>query len=286
MPKKFTLKVLVDEYTAWLSNSTTAGAVKHHLKAVLEFYGGWQPKRVGPAQVQEFLADQRKKGLSDSTAYQRAKILRTVLAWAVRMGKLSSSPLAVLRLPSPKSRRTEPPTREEVMRMYRHASPHVQRVLLIGLSCGPRIGPSELFSLRWTDVDLDAELMHMPNADKGVKEASRVIPIRSDLLELMKRWKELDKDCQFVINYHGKRVRHIDHAWHKARIAAGIERKITPYSLRHSFPTEALEHGADINAIATIMGHSDPTMILRVYQHIRFKKLVETVNIIPSFIER
>lgn len=146
MPKKLTIKILVDEYTAWLSNRTTATAIKHHLKAVLDTYGGWQPKRIGPAQVQDFLAAQKQKGLADATAYQRAKILRTVLAWAVRMGKMSTSPLATLRLPTPKARRVEPPTREEVLRMYDHASPHVQRVLLIGLSCGPRIGPSELFS--------------------------------------------------------------------------------------------------------------------------------------------
>lgn len=146
MPKKWLLKDLVEEYASWLSNPATGKAVRYHMRPVLALFGGWQPKSVGPAQVQEFLAAQKKAGLSDVTAYQRAKILRTILAWAVRMGKLPVSPLAMLRLPAPRSRRIEPPSREEVMRMYGHASPHVQRVLLIGLSCGPRIGPSELFS--------------------------------------------------------------------------------------------------------------------------------------------
>ena len=286
MPKKFTLKDLVEDYTNWLSNQKTAKAIKHHLKPVLALFGGWQPQRVGPAQVKEFLAEQRKNGLSDVTAYQRAKILRTVLSWAVRMGKMSVSPLATLRLPAPKSRRIEPPSREEVMRMYDHACPHVQRVLLIGLSCGPRIGPSELFSLQWKDVDFDAGILHMPNADKGVREASRAVPIRDELKPLMREWRKKDKDCNYVINYHGKKVAHIDHAWHKARQAAGIERRITPYSLRHAFPTEALEFGADVKAVAEIMGHADATMVLRVYQHIKFRKLVETVHKIPSFIKK
>ena len=283
MPKKMTLKSLVEDYTSWLSNQKTATAIRHHLKPVLTLYGGWQPKRIGPAQVQEFLAEQRKNGLSDVTAYQRAKILRTVLSWAVRMGKMPSSPLAMLRLPAPKSRSIEPPTREEVMRMYEYASPHVQRVLLIGLSCGPRIGPSELFSLQWSDVDFTAGIMHMPNADKGVQEASRPVPIRDELMPFMREWRSQDKDCKYVINYHGKKVSHIDHAWHKAREAAGIERRITPYSLRHAFPTEALDVGADIKAVAEIMGHKDPTMILKKYQHVKFRKLVETVHTIPSF---
>ena len=90
MSKKMTLKSLVEDYTSWLSNQKTATAIRHHLKPVLALFGGWQPQRVGPAQVQEFLAEQRKNGLSDVTAYQRAKILRTVLSWAVRMGKMPS----------------------------------------------------------------------------------------------------------------------------------------------------------------------------------------------------
>lgn len=134
-------------------------------------------------------------------------------------------------------------------------------------------------------MDLSAQLMHMPNADKGVREASRIVPIRDDLFPLMKEWKEQDKDCEYVIHYHGKKVAHIDHAWHKARQAAGIERRITPYSLRHAFPTEALEHDADLKAVTKIMGHTDPTMILKIYQHIKYKKLVEAVNKIPSFIK-
>lgn len=286
MPKKWLLKDLVEEYASWLSNPATGKAVRYHMRPVLELYSGWQPKSVGPAQVQEFLAAQKKAGLSDVTAYQRAKILRTILAWAVRMGKLPMSPLAMLRLPAPRSRRIEPPSREEVMRMYEHACPHVQRVLLIGLSCGPRIGPSELFSLQWSDVDFTAGILHMPNADKGVREASRPVPIREELMPLMQEWHKKDKDCKYVINYHGKKVAHIDHAWHKARQAAGIERRITPYSLRHAFPTEALEFGADVKAVAEIMGHADATMVLRVYQHIKFRKLVETVHKIPSFIKK
>ena len=286
MSRKWTLKELVEEYAAWLSNPDTGKAIRYHMKPILVLFGGWQVKNIGPAQVQEFLADQKKKGLSKVTACQRAKILRTAFSWAVRMGKLPTSPLAMLRIPTPKSRRIEPPTKEEVASMYQHASPHVQRVLVLGLACGPRIGPSELFSLQWKDVDLDAGIIHMPNADKGVREESRSIPIRDDILPLMKEWKNKDGKCPFVINYRGKKVFHIDHAWHKAREAAGISRRITPYSLRHAFPTEALDHGADIKAVAEIMGHADPTMILKTYQHVKFKRLVETVNTIPSFLNK
>lgn len=107
MSRKWTLKELVEEYAAWLSNPDTGKAIRYHMKPILVLFGGWQVKNIGPAQVQEFLADQKKKGLSKVTACQRAKILRTAFSWAVRMGKLPTSPLAMLRIPTPKSRRIE-----------------------------------------------------------------------------------------------------------------------------------------------------------------------------------
>lgn len=146
MARKTTLRQLAEDYLAWLGNRTTAATTRHHLKTVLDKFGGWQPHRIGPAQVQEYLAEQREQGRTDVTCVHRAKILRTVLAWGVRMGKAPENKLAGMRLPAPKSRRIAPPTLEEIGRMCEHAAPHIRRVLLIGLACGPRIGPSELFS--------------------------------------------------------------------------------------------------------------------------------------------
>lgn len=66
--------------------------------------------------------------------------------------------------------------------MYKMAAPHIRRVIVLGMAAGPRIGPSELFQLAWADVELAAGYMRMPNAAKGAKEDSRVVPIRDDIL--------------------------------------------------------------------------------------------------------
>ena len=49
---------------------------------------------------------------------------------------------------------------------------------------------------------------------------------------------------------------------------AGITRRITVYGLRHAFATESIRAGGDIRSVATIMDHADPSMLLKVYQHI------------------
>lgn len=46
--------------------------------------------------------------------------------------------------------------------------------------------------------------------------------------------------------------------------------------------TEALEHNADVKAVAEVMGHADPTMLLRVYQHTRFRLRKKAVNAAPG----
>lgn len=71
------------------------------------------------------------------------------------------------------------------------------------MMAGPRIGPSELFRLRWEDVDLDAGIIRMPNARKGARAESRLIPVRDDVLPELRRWWEEDAkiDCPWVIHW-------------------------------------------------------------------------------------
>lgn len=280
-----TARQLVDEYlTHQITREVTRVSTRGHLQQILETYGGWQARRVGPEQMREFIASQREKGVMDSTATHRAKLWRTVLSWAVSNGYLPESPLAGFKLRQVRARRIEPPTREEAERMYSVAAPHVQRVIVIGMTAGPRIGPSELFRLRWEDVYLAAGYMRMPNAYKGAEEDSRIVPIRDDVIPIMREWQQADaaKGYQWVIHWHGKQVRHIGHAWHKAREAAGITRRFSPYSLRHAMPTDALEYGADPKAVAEVMGHADLTMILDTYQRVRYRLKKKAVNAAPG----
>lgn len=54
---------------------------------------------------------------------------------------------------------------------------------------------------------------------------------------------------------------------HKLSIALGF--RVTPYAVRHTFATEKIIQGVDLVTIATLMGHVDLKMLMKVYQHIR-----------------
>ena len=84
-----------------------------------------------------------------------------------------------------------------------------------------------------------------------------------------------------IIHYHGRPIKKIQTAWENALSRAGITRRIRPYDLRHRFVTQALTAGADIKALADIVG-SAPTTLTRHYQHVTRAVHRATIARIPT----
>ena len=282
---RLTVEKLLSRYlTVALSNPVTIRETRYHAAHLLRLFRDRQAARLSCDDALRFIEAQRARGLRQTTINRRISILRSALRWAVRMGLLTQDPLASLRLPKASSRRVPPPTPQELRRIFHVASPHLQRVIVLGAYCGPRIGSSELFRLRWQDVDLERGIIRMPNAAKGARDAVREIPIRKALVPLLRRWRGEDEavGVDHVIHWRGRRVRTVHRAWHTALRRAGISRKISPYSLRHAYATYSVANGAPLKSLSTLMGHSDATMILKVYQHTLEHQGARTVEMMPD----
>ena len=269
--RALTVDELLDAYLArdGIREITRKADIYHavHLRRLL---GHRRATRLTEADAKAFMVAQRERGLMQTTVNRRVKILRAAYSWAVREGMLRTSPLAGLRLPYARSQRLLPPTPAELRQILEVAPPHIQRLVWLGYCTGARPGPSELFRLTWSDVSGSAGAALMPCAAKRPGGADyRKIPLRSDLLDKLRAWRGEDGGCcEWVINYHGKPIRNLGAAWRAALKRAGITRRITVYGLRHAFATETIRNGGDIRSVATIMDHADPSMLLKVYQHI------------------
>ena len=76
----------------------------------------------------------------------------------------------------------------EIRQVYKVAPEHIQKVLVLGISTGARIGPSELFKLKWSDIDFDKNIIYITNADKGgSNNHKRPVPIRNDIKDILVR---------------------------------------------------------------------------------------------------
>ena len=280
-----TVEEVLHKYLDTLGNPTTRATSSSHLQPIMHIYGHRKAHCLNIEDMQAFLKVQAERGVGKGTATRRIKICSTAFNWAVRWGMLASNPLTGLKLPVVATHVPAPPSPKELQLAYDNAAPHVQRVIVLGMSTGARIGPSELFRLRWSDVDLENAVLRMPNADKGgSKEEARDVPIREDILNLLRQWEEKDAaiGCPWVIHHKGKQVRCINHAWKAALKRAGIERRIRPYDLRHAFASRSLDYSADIKSIAQIMGHADETMLLRTYRHTDSESRRRAINTAPS----
>ena len=146
-------------------------------------------------------------------------------------------------------------------------------------SCGLRV--SELVNLRCSDLFFDEGLIKV--VGKGNKE--RFVPIGRIGQESIRRYlairadgKKGFSDILFLNNRGTKLTRNmIFIIVRKAAENAGVEKTISPHSLRHSFATHLVENGADISSVQQMLGHSSITTTER-YLHISKKYLQQTLE--------
>lgn len=268
------------------TNPLTKRQAQYHASHILAAFGKRVSADLERQDILNFSQAQQERGIAPTTIYRRVSILRAALNWAAQNGLLRENPLRDLRLTRAKSRRIAPPTPQEARALLEAAASHVQRVIILGLCAGPRIGPSELFRLEWKDVDFSTAMLRMPSAQKTECPDGRDIPIRSGLVQIMQEWHQHDEPLGIthVISWAGRPLRSICRAWHTALFKAGINRRIRPYDLRHAFATYALAGSADIGSVASLMGHTDASMILKTYQHVQDTQRRAAVEAAPDIL--
>lgn len=137
---------------------------------------------------------------------------------------------------------------------------------------GLRIG--ELITLTLSDFDFRRNELHIRNA-KGRKD--RYVTIAKSLYPLLKNYHATYKPTLYFIEnpmggmYSATSIRSF---LKKSCKAAGIKKRVTPHSLRHSYATHLLEQGTDLRYIQELLGHSRPETTM-VYTQVTQKSLRE-----------
>ena len=197
--KSISVRELFDLHFLRCSKSSiTIKQDMYHAKPLLDFFSRRSSLSITRADISVFCSIQKQAGKAQSTIHRRISLLRSIMNWGWREGLLPEQ-IERWSIPKGKNRRT-PPTISELSALLRAASPHILRVILLVIYTGARVGPSELFSLTWDDVDLAHGVISMPSANKGGRLAKRDVPIRKELLPLLAQWQRQDGDCPYVIS--------------------------------------------------------------------------------------
>lgn len=265
-----------------------AKTISCSLQSILTLYGNLKLSELKVdffINVKNYLETKKKKNgelVSQSYVYIQLSRIRTILNWAYEQG-MFAAPFK-MKLGEPYYNRTIPPTFEEITRLISVAPPHLVRIIILGAAFGLRVGPSELFSLTWDKIDLEGGIVRIDTSKKNPRYPWREVPIKDELKPLFFNWLKEDSrnGLSYLITYRGKPIHSIHSSWLRALKKAGIDRRIRPYDLRHSFASELISSGVDVGTVAQLLNHSSPNMLFKYYQYVETKQKKRAVELLPS----
>jgi integrase/recombinase XerC len=268
---------------------------------LLEFKSGLPDKswwELKPADFKAYVYRlAREQKLGPSTVRLRFAALRTFYKLAVREGKMKLNPVTDLSLPKLPRRLPVFMNKEQVVDLLdaprklwaqeekrvaagakkkdRRSGQNWQMLrdvawLELFYSAGLRL--SELVEIRRSNLDLHQGTVRV--IGKGRKE--RLCPLGNPAIRALEDYLDacpFDSEALFV-SAQGKRLngRTVQLALKRYLAAAGLDAKLTPHKLRHTFATHMLDHGADLRSVQELLGHSQLTTT-QIYTSVSVERL-------------
>ena len=236
--------------------------------------------------LQHFAAGIHELGIGPTSQARILSGVRSFYRWLLLDGRIDADPTELLESPRLGEHLPEVLTTAEVDQLEAsidRSKPEGQRnraIIEVLFSCGLRV--SELTHLRLSDLFLDEGYIRVMG--KGSKE--RLVPISNRAIRELELWfydrnlmtiKAGEEDYVFL----NRRGAHLTRTMILIMVkrqaeAAGIQKTISPHTLRHSFATALLEGGADLRVIQAMLGHED-IGTTEIYTHIDTTTLREEI---------
>lgn len=285
---------LIDTYldVSWMEK----GLGVHTLDAYrrdLHAFSGWLEKQgqslslaVG-ADVQRYLARRFEEGVASRSMARQLSCLRGFYRYLLRESIIQEDPTALV--DNPKLGRPLPKSITESDVEALLAAPDTdtplglrdRAMLEVLYATGLRV--SELVGLRLHQVNTRQGVVRV--FGKGSKE--RMVPLGDEALSWLDKYVKYSRpmllaDIQTDVMFPSSRAREMTRQtfWHRLKQhvqQAGIDKPLSPHTLRHAFATHLLNHGADLRVVQLLLGHSDLSTT-QIYTHIassRMKSLHE-----------
>ena len=245
-------------------------------------HGIRSPDRVTPQLARGYIEDLRGRGVSPSSIARKLSSLRAFYRFLTREGLAEASPVEGIEPPRGWMKLPTVLTVEEVDRLLSlYSDPKTpaelrDRAILETLyATGLRV--SELVSLKLDDLNLDVGYLRC----LGKRGKERIVPIGRIAAQAIEDYLERGRP-HFVVsptpwlflNRRGGKLSR-QSVWKLIKDAvkkAGINKPVSPHTLRHSFATHMLERGADLRSLQEMLGHSNISTT-QIYTHVSRERL-------------
>ena len=264
----------------------TVSAYTRDLGEYLEFLDERRISLDSIESVRSFLGHLFRKGFARSTMARKISAIRSFCRYLVREGALETNPCDSI--PTPKAPKNNPRflSLEEVTALLDSATGDraidLRDLAIWELFYSSGVRVSELAGMDIRDWDPDGQ--HIRVRGKGNK--TRIVPLGEKASERLQkylkvtgRWPAASNDAPIFLNRHGNRlsVRGIQKRLETRLRECGLDTRISPHVIRHTFATHLLDSGADLRAIQEMLGHESLQTTQR-YTHVTLDRLLEVYD--------
>jgi len=263
----------------------TLSSYSHDLQKFRQFLSAEGVRKVEDVlelHVLSFLRYLREKGLLSRSVARTLVVVRSFFRFLLSEKIISASPMRSIESPRFRSRLPDTLSVEEVDSLLKQ--PSLQDVLgqrdaaMLHLLYATGLRVSELVAVKAGDVNLTVG--YLRTMGKGAKE--RIIPVGEAARERLTTYLNTPrtrllkgrKSSFLFVNRSGNGLSR-QGFWkiiRKYAGTAGITKKITPHTLRHSFASHLLERGADLRSVQLMLGHADISTT-QIYTHVTGERL-------------
>lgn len=242
--------------------------------------------------IEKFLSERKEHGSKSRTVARNKVSIVNLYKFLVMENYISKNPtdnLEVIRLKRvlPESLTTQEV--DDLLAVHNEKTDKGLRdkaIFELMYSSGLRV--SEICSLKIEDIFFDEKYLKI--CGKGKRE--RIVPINDKALDILKRYIQTSrvvmvkgkKTSELFLNFRGDKISRVG-IWKIVKEAmkkSGIEKNVYPHTLRHSFATHLLQHGADLRSVQRMLGHSDITTT-EIYTHVDSTHLKKQITKHPKY---
>jgi integrase/recombinase XerD len=261
----------------------TPGTQHNYIRFVKEFsiFFGRSPDKAAFEDVRRYQLHLTSRGVSPFTINAAVTALRFFFRVTLRRHDIAdhipfvSQPQNLPVILSP----------DEVARLLAAArGPKYKAALSVAYGAGLRA--SEIRMLKVTDIDSERMMIRV---ERGKGRKDRYVMLSPHLLELLRIWWKVQRPRGYLFPGQDRinplTLRQLDRACLEAARLAGINKRVTPHVLRHSFATHLLERKVDIRVIQALLGHAklDTTAI---YTRVATKTIQEVSSPLEHLIRK
>jgi len=248
-----------------------------------EMFGEKEVSGISAPVIRSWLAGLKENKISSRTINRKISSLKSFFKYLVRTGILEKTPMNGIISPKSGKRLPVYVAEKDMELLTQHVEfpdnwqGKTDRLLIqIFYQTGMRL--SELVYLKNEQLDLNAALIKVHG--KGNKE--RIIPVGGELVNAMRLYISEKNESgrtggeTLLVNSRGKKL-YPKYAWLAVKkylsLVTTVSKK-SPHVLRHSFATHLMNHGADLNSVKELLGHSS-LAATQLYTHNSIEKLRE-----------